>query len=72
MPSAKVAANVSARKTPGHARDWRQVLQSQDAEAIWQQLSILNLIATDRISHYLENDYSDSEIRADLLEALGE
>ena len=34
-------ANVSARKTPGHARDWRQVLQSQDAEAIWQQLSIL-------------------------------
>lgn len=86
-------ANVSARKAPGHERDWRQVLQSQDAEAIWQQLSILvrtvapghpaecdqitqelflNLIATDRISHYLDNDYSDSEIRADLLEGLGE
>jgi hypothetical protein len=86
-------ANVSARKAPGHARDWRQVLQSQDAEAIWQQLSILvrtiapgnpaecdqitqelflNLIAADRISHYLENNYSDSAIRADLLEALGE
>jgi hypothetical protein len=86
-------ANVSARKTPGHERDWRSVLQSQDAEAIWQQLSILvrtvepghtaecdqitqelflNLIVTNRISHYLENDYSDSEIRADLLEALSE
>jgi len=85
-------ANVSARKAPGHARNWRSVLQSQDAEAIWQQLSILvrtaatghpaecdqitqelflNLIATDRINHYLENGYSDSEIRADLLEALG-
>ena len=85
-------ANVSARKAPGHARNWRSVLQSQDAEAIWQQLSILvrtaatghpaecdqitqelflNLIATDRINHYLESGYSDSEIRADLLEALG-
>lgn len=85
-------ASVSARKTPGHARDWRQVLQSQDAEAIWQQLSILvrtvapghpaecdqitqelflNLIVTDRISHYLDNEYSDSEIIADLREALG-
>jgi hypothetical protein len=86
-------ASVSVKKAPGRARDWRQVLLSQDAEAIWQQLSILvrtvapghpaecdqltqelflNLLATDRISYYLEHDYSDSEIRADLLEALSE
>ena len=33
--------NVSARKAPGRGRDWRQVLLSQDAEAIWHKLSTL-------------------------------
>jgi hypothetical protein len=33
--------NVSARKALGHERDWRQVLLSQDAEAIWHELSTL-------------------------------
>ena len=33
--------NVSARKALGRGRDWRQVLLSQDAEAIWCELSIL-------------------------------
>lgn len=33
--------NLSARKGSGRGRDWRQVLLSQDAEAIWQELSIL-------------------------------
>lgn len=81
-------ASASARKEPGRARDWRQVLLSQDAEAIWHKLHLvvksaaevdsrgpeqitqdlfLHLLATDRISLYLEQDYSDSEIRADLL-----
>jgi len=50
---------------PGSAR------HPAECDQITQEL-FLNLIATDRISHYLENDYSDSEIRADLLEALGE
>jgi len=31
--------NVSARQGFGHERDWRQVLLSQDAEAIWHKLS---------------------------------
>ena len=84
-------ASVSARQAPGHGRDWREVLLSQDAEAIWHKLSIfvraaapdhaagyeqltqelfLHLLANDRISFYLEQDYSDSDIRADLLSAL--
>jgi len=46
---------------PGHPAECDQITQEL----------FLNL-ATDRISHCLENDYSDSEIRADLLEALGE
>ena len=33
--------NVSARKALGRERDWRQVLLSQDAEAIWHELSVL-------------------------------
>lgn len=33
--------DLSARKSSGRGRDWRQVLLSQDAEAIWQELSIL-------------------------------
>lgn len=33
--------NASARKASGRGRDWRQLLRSQDAEAIWQELSIL-------------------------------
>lgn len=85
--------NVSVRKGPGRARDWRQVLLSQDAEVIWQELSILvrsaeldqsigyeqltqelflHLLATDRFSFYLQQDYSDSDIRADLISILTE
>lgn len=84
-------ASASARKTPGRERDWRQVLRSQDAEAIWHNLSILvrsaepgdpasydhrtqelflHLLTADRISFYIEQDYSDSEIRAELLSIL--
>ena len=84
-------AGASVRKRPGRARDWRQVLLSQDAEAIWRQLNLLvesaapvdsrgsdqitqelflHLLATDRISLYIEQDYSDSEIRTDLLSRL--
>ena len=85
--------NVSARKAPGRGRDWRQVLLSQDAEAIWQELSVLvrssavnrgagyeqvtqqlflQLLATDRVRFYIERNYSDSDIRADLLSMLCE
>ena len=83
--------NVSARKAPGRARDWRQVLLSQDAEVVWQELSILvrsansnqstrfeqvtqelflHLLANDRFRFYLQQSYSDSEIREDLLSIL--
>ena len=83
--------NVSARKALGRGRDWRQVLLSQDAEAIWHKLSILvrtaipdhtdgyeqltqelflHLLATDRVSFYIEGKYSDSEITADLISIL--
>ena len=85
--------NASVRKAPGRARDWRQVLLSQDAEAIWQELSILvrsaevdpsigyeqvtqelflHLLATDRFSFYLQQGYSGSDIREDLLSILNE
>ena len=85
-------ARVSAGEAPGHGRDWRQVLLSQDAEAIWHKLSIfvraaapehpagyeqltqelfLHLLANDRVNFYLQHDYSDSQIRADLLSFLG-
>ena len=85
--------SVSSREAPGRVRDWRQVLLSQDAEAIWRQLSLLvrssavhreteyeqvtqqvflQLLATDRISFYIEENFSDSEIRADLLSMLYE
>jgi hypothetical protein len=84
-------ANVSAKEAPGRERDWRQVFLSQDAQAIWHQLSVLvstvvpghsadhdlltqelflNLLATDRINYYIEHDYSDAEIRSDLIEFL--
>lgn len=86
--------HVSARKDSGLERDWRQVLLSQDAEAIWQKLSslvrsaapdheaheargdqrtqdlFLELLATGRFSFYIEREYSDSEILADLLSML--
>jgi hypothetical protein len=79
--------DVSARKDSEPARDWREVLLSQDAEAIWHKLSILvrsaapdhaagyeqltqdlflELLATDRVRLYVEREYSDSEITADL------
>jgi hypothetical protein len=85
--------NVSVRIAPGRRRDWRQVLLSHDAEAIWQELSILvkstevdpstgyehvtqelflRLLTTDRFSFYLKQDYSDSEIREDLISILSE
>jgi hypothetical protein len=85
--------NVSAKRAPGRGRDWRQVLQSQDAETIWQELSILvrsaasdqsagyeqvtqelflHLLATDRLSFYLQHGYSDSDIREDLISILSE
>lgn len=92
---------LSARKGSGRGRDWRQVLLSQDAEAIWQELSILvrltdldqstareptnnrgfeqitqelflRLLTTDRFSFYLEQDYSDADIRGDLISILSE
>jgi hypothetical protein len=82
---------VSAKEAPGLGRDWRQVLLSQDAKAIWHKLSIfvraaapehpagyeqltqelfLYLLAEDRVSFYLDQDYSDSDIRADLISYL--
>ena len=85
--------NVSARKALGRGRDWRQVLLSQDAEAIWHKLSILvrtaipdhadgyeqltqelflQLLTTDRVSIYIEQKYSDSEITEDLVSILFE
>jgi hypothetical protein len=85
--------SASVRKAPGRNRDWRQVLLSQDPEAIWQELSILvrsaevdlsigyeqvtqelflNLLATNRFSFYLQQGYSDSEIREDLISILSE
>jgi hypothetical protein len=85
--------SVSARKAPGRVRDWRQVLLAQDAEAIWNQLSLLvrtsgvppeagyeqvtqqlflELLATDRVRFYVEENYSDSDIKADLLSMLCE
>jgi hypothetical protein len=38
-------------------------------EQVTQQL-FLQLLATDRISFYIERNYSDSDIRADLLSML--
>lgn len=89
--------NLSARKDSGRRRDWREVLLSQDAEAIWQELSILvrsthlvhltepergleqitqelflNLLTNDRFSFYLQQGYSDAEIRKDLTSILSE
>lgn len=85
-------ANVSA-KPPGRVRDWRQAFLSQDAEAIWHELSILvrsvtsdqsagyehltqelflHLLTTDRVSFYIRQEYSDSEISADLISILSE
>jgi uncharacterized membrane protein len=85
--------NVSANKAPGRARDWRQVLLSQDAQAIWKELYVLvqsaasdrsagneqvtqelflHLLATDRFNFYLRQDYSDSDIREDLISTLSE
>ena len=85
--------NVSAKKAPGRRRDWRQVLLSQDAQAIWQELYVLvqsaatdrsvgyeqitqelflHLLATDRFNFYLRQDFSDSDIREDLIAALNE
>lgn len=85
--------NVSAQKAPGRARDWRQVLLSQNAQAIWQELYLLvqsttsdqsagheqvtqelflHLLATDRFDFYLRQDYSDSDIRKDLISTLSE
>jgi hypothetical protein len=85
--------NVSATKALGRGRDWRQLLLSQDAEAVWHELSILvrtaipdhsdgyehltqelflHLLTTNRVSVYIEEDYSDSEITEDLLSILCE
>jgi hypothetical protein len=84
--------SASAREALGRVRDWRQVLLSQDAEAIWHQLSILvrssgvqregyeqvaqqlflQLLATDRLRFYIEENYSDLDIRTDLLSMLCE
>jgi len=85
--------SASARKALGRVRDWRQVLLSQDAEAIWRQLSILvqssgvereggyeqvtqqlflQVLATDRLRFYIERNYSDQDIRKDLLSMLCE
>lgn len=85
--------NVSARKALGRECDWRQVLLSQDAEAIWHELStfvrtaipdhavgyeqltqelFLHLLTTDRVSVYIEQKYSDSEITEDLVSILCE
>ena len=85
--------NVSAKKALGRGRDWRQVLLSQDAEAIWHELSILvrtaipdhldgyehltqelflHLLTTNRVSVYIEQNYSDSEITEDLVSILCE
>lgn len=89
--------NLSARKASGRGRDWRQILLSQDAEAIWQELSILvrsatldqstqhkqgyeqvtqelflRLLTTDRFSFYLQQGYSDSDIKEDLISILSE
>jgi hypothetical protein len=82
---------VSAKEAPGRERGWRNVLLSQDAEAIWYRLSILvraaapnhaagydhltqelflSLLTSNRIDFYLENEYSDEQIRADLIEML--
>ncbi len=84
-------ATTPARVAPGPERDLRQVLLSQDAESIWQELALLvrgsklidparyeqvtqelflHLLATDRIGSYIEEDYSDSDIRVDLLSML--
>jgi hypothetical protein len=85
--------NVSARRALGRRRDWQQVLLSQDAGAIWQELSIqvrtaipdhaggyeqltqelfLHLLATDRVSVYIDRNLSDSEITKDIVSILCE
>lgn len=85
--------NVSAKKALGRERDWRQVLLSQDAEAIWHKLSILvrtaipdhadgyemltqelflHLLTANRVSVYIEQNYSDSEIAEDLISILSQ
>ena len=33
--------HVPARKARAHAQDWRELLISQDAQAIWSKLSLL-------------------------------
>ena len=85
--------SVSAKKALGRGRGWRQILQSQDAEEIWHELSLfvqtefpdraegneqltqelfLHLLTSDRVSRYIEQNYSDSKITEDLVSILCE
>lgn len=82
---------VSSQDAPKRGQDWRAVLISQDADAIWRKLHalvrsshsgrisdhdhrtqelFLHLLATDRLSLYLDQEFSDEEIKRDLLSLL--
>ena len=82
---------VSSQDAFKRGQDWRAVLISQDADAIWRKLHalvrssppcgtpdhdhrtqelFLHLLATDRLSLYLDREFSDEEIRRDLLSLL--
>jgi len=41
LPSAEVTITCPRKKPPDAGVDWREVLQSQDAEAIWHNLFVL-------------------------------
>jgi hypothetical protein len=79
---------VSRKKLSGHNQDWRKLITSQDAEAIWHAISalarsiipgtqvncelksqevFLHLFASERLTLYIDKDFSDEEITQDLL-----
>ena len=56
---------VSARKVLGRGRDWRQVLLSQDAEAIWHEL--FTLVRKAKPGHAAEYDQLTQQLFLELL-----
>lgn len=80
--------HVSITRAPKHVRGWRELLTSEDADAIWHRLSelvrstlpesqydistvaqqlFLHLLTSDRLSLYIDRNYSDEQIKEDLI-----
>ncbi len=80
--------HVLVKRPLKHVRGWRELLTSEDADAIWHRLSelvrstlpesqydieiiaqqvFLHLLTSDRLSLYNDRDYSDEQIKEDLV-----